>query len=486
MKKSLLFITAMMLLVPFSMAKSLQAHLSYATFFSEENGSYIETYLSINPNSVKYAETKDGMFKAALEITMKFKQEKKITAFDKYILHSPKVKDTANLKEHFLEQKRFALPNGVYNFEISIADANSSNKPFKASEKIQLNYSPDRIEFSDMQMVDNYKPTEKESILTKSGYDLVPYPSNFYPENKEEIIFYNELYNTSHVLGDEGQFLLKYYLQPVYTGQPMEEYLKIRRMDSRKIHSLFHKFDIQDLPSGNYQLVMEVYNRENELMASKSSYFQRSNPSVKIDITDLTSEDINETFAAEYTEKEQLKEYIKALQPIASNNEKLFIQNNLDQQDLKTLQAFLYQFWLQRDQLKTEKAWNDYKTKIKTVNKEFKTMVKEGYETDRGRIFLKYGAPNAVSQSYNEPKAYPYEIWQYYQTERHRDSKFVFYAHDMVANDFHLIHSNVPGEVKNRKWQLMVYGRNMNKNNVDTEDYPDIWGSKQEYYDNPY
>ncbi|MGM0567571.1 MAG: GWxTD domain-containing protein [Bacteroidota bacterium] len=486
MKKSLLFIAAMMLLVPFSMAKSLQAHLSYATFFSTENGSYIETYLSINPNSVKYAETDDGMFKAALEITMKFKEEDKIVAFDKYILHSPKVADTANLDEHLLEQKRFALPSGEYNFEISIADANSSNKPFKASEKIQVDYSPDRIAFSDMQMVDSYKSTEKESILTKSGYDLVPYPSNFYPENKKEIIFYNELYNTSKVLGDDGKFLLKYYLQPVYTGQPMEEYLRIRRMDSRKVHSLFHKFDIEDLPSGNYELVMEVFNRENELIASKSTFFQRSNPSVKIDVTDLASEDIDETFASQYEEEEQLKEYIRALKPIANNNEKLFIQNNLNQQDLETLQAFLYQFWVQRDQLNTEKSWNAYKEKIKTVNEEFKTMVKPGYETDRGQVFLKYGPPNAVSQSYNEPKAYPYEIWQYYETERHRDSKFVFYAHDMVANDFHLIHSNVPGEVKNRKWQLMVYGRNVDKDNVDTEDYPDIWGSKQEYYDNPY
>ena len=104
MKKSILFIAVMLLLVPFSMAKSLQAHLSYATFFSKENGSYIETYLSVNPNSIKYTETEDGTFKAALEITMKFKQEDKVVAFDKYILHSPEVTDTANLEDHLLEQ----------------------------------------------------------------------------------------------------------------------------------------------------------------------------------------------------------------------------------------------------------------------------------------------------------------------------------------------------------------------------------------------
>ncbi|MDZ7774621.1 MAG: hypothetical protein U5L09_02900 [Bacteroidales bacterium] len=81
---------------------------------------------------------------------------------------------------------------------------------------------------------------------------------------------------------------------------------------------------------------------------------------------------------------------------------------------------------------------------------------------------------------------YPHEIWQYYETDRHRDSKFVFYANDIVTNDFQLVHSNVPGEVKNRKWQIVVYGRTTSGSNVDTEEYPDLWGSKQEYYENPY
>lgn len=487
MKKISALFTVMLLTVSFAVAQGLQAHLSYATFLSEKEGTFVETYLSINPNSIKYEAVDNGKFRGAVEITMLFKQGDSVKAFDKYVLHSPHVEDTANIKERFLDQKRFLLPSGEYDFSIIIADQNADREPYVVSQPLVVALPDDEVAFSDMQMVDSYKKTSEKNMLTKSGYDLVPYPSDFYPENKKELIFYSELYNTEKVLSDSGMFLLKYYLQSIYSKRPLEDYVRVRRMESRPVHTLFHKFNIEDLPSGNYQLVMEVYNKQNELMAAKRSYFQRSNPSVESEPLAYTEADIEGTFASNINDKEVLKDYLKALNPVATSSEQQFIQDdNLNNQDLATLQAFLYRFWKQRNQVNTGQAWKQYKEKIKTVQKEFKTMVKDGYESDRGEIFLKYGPPNAVARSYSEPNAYPYEIWQYYETERHRDSKFVFYANDIVTNDFQLIHSNVPGEVKNRKWQMVVYGRSLESQNVDTEEYPDLWGSKQEYYDNPY
>ena len=54
MKKITTFLAAIMLIVSFANAQGLQAHLSYATFFSEEEGAFVETYISVNPNSIKY------------------------------------------------------------------------------------------------------------------------------------------------------------------------------------------------------------------------------------------------------------------------------------------------------------------------------------------------------------------------------------------------------------------------------------------------
>ena len=108
-------------------SKNLQAHLSYATFYSPEEGPYIETYLSINPKSVRYQQTEDGKYQATVNVTMMFKQNETVAAFEKYELNSPKLSDTTNIKVQFLDQKRFLLQNGEYSFDIILSDKNDNN-----------------------------------------------------------------------------------------------------------------------------------------------------------------------------------------------------------------------------------------------------------------------------------------------------------------------------------------------------------------------
>ena len=51
---------------------------------------------------------------------------------------------------------------------------------------------------------------EVRELLTKNGYDLVPYTSDFFPENVSEISFYAEVYNTKEILGENEKFLISY------------------------------------------------------------------------------------------------------------------------------------------------------------------------------------------------------------------------------------------------------------------------------------
>ena len=76
MKKILfLMILACLTLAQFSApAKNLWAYLTYATFNSPE-GPYVETYLSIAGNSVKWIKQADGKFKATVNVLMTFKEK---------------------------------------------------------------------------------------------------------------------------------------------------------------------------------------------------------------------------------------------------------------------------------------------------------------------------------------------------------------------------------------------------------------------------
>ena len=135
--------------------------------------------------------------------------------------------------------------------------------------------------------------------------------------------------------------------------------------------------------------------------------------------------------------------------------------------------------------------WENYYAQVKRVNNSFSAIRIKGYETDRGRVFLKYGAPDRIVQNHNEPGAYPYEIWHYYTLEKQRNKKFVFMTRDIATNDFQLIHSDAIGELNNSRWTSEIYSRTYSPYQEYYNDNgsvnPDInYGDDaKDYYENP-
>ena len=64
---------------------------------------------------------------------------------------------------------------------------------------------------------------------------------------------------------------------------------------------------------------------------------------------------------------------------------------------------FFYSFWYNHNNVEPQKAWEDYKIQVKRIDRLFGTKIRKGYQTDRGRVYLKYGAPNNLIDRPNEP-----------------------------------------------------------------------------------
>jgi hypothetical protein len=92
------------------------------------------------------------------------------------------------------------------------------------------------------------------------------------------------------------------------------------------------------------------------------------------------------------------------------------------------------------------------------VNQNFGTPSRPGYKTDRGRVYLQYGAPYDIVTSVNEPGAYPYEIW-FYTTlpDKQTNIGFAFYEPSLASNDYILLHSNARGELHDMRWKVKLY-----------------------------
>jgi hypothetical protein len=194
-------------------AKKLQAFLTYSSFYSPQQGSYLETYLSVYGKSVNFVKNQNGKYQATIEVTMIFKQNETIKDYKKYDLLSQEADDTLKINFNFVDQQRFALADGKYTYELSIADKNSINKPYHVSDEIVIDYPLTQVNVSGIELIESFKKTITPSIISKSGYDLIPYVSDFYPETVDKLTFYAEIYNSELILGKEDAFLVSYFIE---------------------------------------------------------------------------------------------------------------------------------------------------------------------------------------------------------------------------------------------------------------------------------
>lgn len=447
--------------------------------FNSPTQPYLETYLSIIGNTVEFALNENGNFQAVFEITTMFKQQDDIVLFDKYIFKSPEVSDTtkANMP-NFIDQQRYSLQNGVYSLEVKVRDINSDNPPHQFVDVIQIDYQPDKLQFSEVQLIESAIPSTSESITTKNNFDLVPYVSNFFPPNMDRIMFYVEIYNSEKAIGDD--FMLRLFVETFESQREIPDISRFRRLSPAQINPYIGELNIENLASGNYNLVLEVRNRENELLESKRYFFQRSSTTATPlrEMAQLGDYDFGNMFYGEVDNLDSLVEYIYSMRPIANSHEQRFIDHRALSAPITVLQDFFYEFWVARDPANPNASWRVYKEQVEFVNRSFSSLIKRGYNTDRGRVYLQYGTPNSVYISDFEPSAYPYEIWHYDRVGNERNRRFVFYNPHLVGDEYELLHSELTGEIQNPNWERLLNKRNHTIYDFDQRYSDDHWGSR--------
>ena len=469
--------------------KAVQSFLSSTTYNVPDGTPFIENAIAFDCSSVVYNQFEPGKYKATVEIQTIFKQDDKVCNFSKVALDSPVTADTASIIGAFVDQQRFSLPNGEYAMEITVKDLNNPKQiPYTSTQTVVIDYPADAPAVSDILLVESYSKAVKNTEFTKSGYDLIPRIYSFYLANAKSLTFYAELYNSDKYYPEGGQYLVNYFIQSYESSIKMKDYNYVKRMDVGNANILLNTVNIEGLPTGNYYLVVEMRDRNNELLANNSVFFQRYNLGCETNLEDLAATSIYNTFASEITNLDTLREYLRCLNPRCSESERDYVNNLVLTDDKKTMQQFLYNFWNTRAPLNPKEAWEEYLVQVNRVNASYSTRTKKGYMTDRGYVYLRYGTPDRICEEPFEPGAYPYEIWHYYAVAGQRNKHCVFMSQDMVTNDYTLIHSDIVGEVNNPRWQIMIYSRfyGAGGNDIDQTDIGNAWGTRAgDLYNNP-
>lgn len=446
----------------------LDAYFSSGRFNTPNNQPYVETYLTIVGKSLT-AKFTDGKWHNSVNILFKVFQDSVLVKVNKYNLKGPDF-SSEDKAPSFIDYQRYSLANGQYDMELILKDNyDSLKKPLVIKAPLIVTFNNAQIESSDIQVLENYTKSNSETASSKCGYLLVPYTVNYYPETSNFLSFYFETYNTNLVLGENNPFVYSYYIEVNADGTKLNSYGGFKKQSAAKINPLLAKVDISKLGSGNYNLVIEMKDAENNLQLQKKYFFQRLNRQVDMAELQLKSQRDN---VAEYfgrcNNMDTLKMFVECLWPIAGTTDKERIINQSMNKDPEVMKNFIVDFWERRaaDTTSPLKLWAEYYKNVQQVMVLFKCGKQKGYYSERGRVYLQYGPPSQRSIQNNEHNTFPYEIWQYYRTtdgvngQFFSNRKFVF-VNKMLGDDcYMLVHSDMRGEVNNPRWQYELTRRN--------------------------
>ena len=462
-------------------AKNIGLEIAYSQFLDSQSEPYLEIYFSLNGNTVDYVQNEAGKFVGGIEVTVKIEGDSLMAAGDRFRILSPALDDTSLVTEAFIHQSRLAVPQGTYYLILEIADINEESESYRFEQKIEVNFDLNAISSSDLIMLEDYQKADKPGVFTKSGYELIPMVSSgtsYYPESVETLSFYTEFYNTNVQLGEDEAYILKYYIRDQVKERDLNEFASFARKTSGSITPLLASFNISNLPSGNYELVVELLDRNGDNVYGMKKFFYRKNNVSPINTVALPDSLRMESFINQLGSLDSIYLFIKYLYPISTDNDHRVQDQLLAERDMDKMKSYFYGFWVRMDAENPQEAWLDYHKQVKIANKYYKTRIRPGYKSDRGRVFLVYGKPSRVDNRKFEPSLPPYEIWQYDNIRTpyaaiQNNRIFIFAEFQPSTNDFELFHSTAIGELSSRRWRYDMAMKYSGMNGHIDEDLPD-------------
>lgn len=456
-----LFVIAQQLVL--AQDSNLRAYLDNKQFYAPGTGNYLEIYFQFVGYSIEYNGI-DGGLQGELAISLQISDGEKIVASDAYRLQTPVMKDS--IVDDFYDVKRFAISPGRYVLSVELQDLNSDAKPVKASQPIMIEDLETSISSSDIEAIEAASKGDENSSFFKSGYNMIPRLSTFYPSQLSSIPVYLEFYNTDQ-LGDSicG---MKQMIINTETGAELSEQTVYSKHRTTQVLPILRNVDISDVPTGKYALSYTLISKSMKELTTQSYLFERSND---IEVSwNLETMVTDPAFQASIT-NDSVTYYLESLIPISKSAEIKNIISTIKTKDVELQRRHIQAFWLQTSPGSAYDAWLRYKGQVQLVERIYANNFQEGFETDRGRVYLQYGAPTNIVSRETSPTEYPYEIWQYNKIGVFSNKRFVFYNPDLVNNAYRLLHSDMVGELKNPSWPITLSKRNTTNGNIDDPNF---------------
>jgi len=441
--------------------QAIDAYVSNAIFYTPEKTAYCESQQLFRFTSVT-AQPKNTGKQASVTITVLFKKEDKIINYDKYEMESPLVVNNDSTVDWLYSLKRYPLNFGKYQMEITFQDNYNPSNTVTFNKNLEVesisDVSPQMSDAVFIESVKNAEPTSNPQFV-KYGLEINPYAFDYFPKSMEKVGIFVESFNIKSYV-KEGGFLAKYYIENADSKTVLEHQVFTKKYTPEIINVYLQMFDISQIPSGNYNVVVELIDKKNQIVVQKKRFFQRNNSrEIKLFDENLTNLDnialteIDFEYLKDYNE-EMLNDAIRATVPIMRVENNSAVTPLVKSNDIKIKKNYIARFWKATNPENPKKAFEDYMEIVRQVDELYGTSFRKGYQTDRGRVFLRYGAPDFKDLQRSSSEFKPHEKWIYYRLVNYGNQAnvfFLFYDPDN-SSDYRLLHSTARGEVREDRY----------------------------------
>ncbi len=472
MKNTILILFCFLQSFSFSQGSKLKTYIDTKQFYAPGIGNYLEVYMQFVSYSVLYKNEGNGLRSKVL-ISVEIADTTQTVFSDRYVLESPEAIDS--IQDDFYEVLRIQLNPGKYTMKLNLLDVNKEGSEISGNLPITIEDFSKNTKISDIIVAEFAYPSDEQTNFDKSGYHIIPMLSSFYATDSKNLPIYLELYGTEGIM--DSTFLLSYRMINTKDATEMQGFSKTFSYKKGPVIPVFESINIEDLSTGNYQLEVRVSRSSNEILAVQTYDFERSNENNSM----FTMENLqlDPAFQASIPTDSVLY-FLESLIPISKPAEIKNIIETLKSKNVENARKHLQGYWVITSPSNSYESWLRYKAQVVFVQDIYGNNFQEGFETDRGRVYLKYGAPNQVNARESSPSEYPYEIWTYNKIGIYSNKRFIFYNPDLVNNAYRLLHSDMLGELKNPAWPQILAKRNTYNGNVDDPNQNNVnhWGGE--------
>ncbi|MCU0452361.1 MAG: GWxTD domain-containing protein [Bacteroidetes bacterium] len=452
--RSLVLVVAIVLLAPSAQgqrhypASSFLLNLDYARFRNDDRSGYLELYYAFYPNLVTCDPTPEGGLQGWVVVTEKLTERATgdQVLFERRYL-TIRVRDTSQLNAGLtsVSQAGYALPFGSYQLTVSAVDSLNPTRQDSISLPIEVVPVGPGVSVSDLELCSSISTGKEGGAFIKNTLEVVPNATLVFGVTSHPVLFhYAELYQ----LSSTASYALLSSIQDA-RGNVVRQNARVRSFSSPNSVDV-GTINVGSVPSGRYTLVYRVLRDSVEEVAKTSKTFYVYNPHIQpravsassmkaSEMAGLTLDELGEEFQrARYLSTEQEKASFAKLTTAEARRE------------------FLAMFWESVERGRpgfTPITRMAYLQRVVTANLKYRVHSREGWQSDRGRVYLLYGDPDDIERVPSNEDTKPYEIWYYNQIES--GVQFIFIDRTGFG-EYILGHSTKRGELRDEGWQRLL------------------------------